>query len=320
MAEVSWAGACRSTRVAGMRGSVVQSAMLPPHGQVLVLGNAGIDLSIPVRRLPQPGETLVGGALRRAPGGKGLNQAVMAARTGMEVQFCAPLGDDADGRYVEDRLRAEPFAALRLPRPGPPTDVSVLLVAADSENCIVTSGACADALPVAEAEGFAAGCRPGDVLLLQGNLSQAATVAPARMGRLGGARVLLNTAPLRWPLQPVLAECWGVVANAVEAREITGQQGDEAAAGLAALGPRLAVVTLGAGGCVAAPGGHSPAPASQPVDSTGAGDAFCGVLASALARGLEPQDAITAAQRAAAQTVRRRGAFEALPARFDLVG
>ncbi|MGI4954105.1 MAG: PfkB family carbohydrate kinase, partial [Janthinobacterium lividum] len=179
----------------------------------------------------------------------------------------------------------------------------------------------------AEAERFAAGCRPGDVLLLQGNLSQPATVAAARMGRLAGARVLLNTAPLRWPVQPVLAECWGVVANAVEAREITGQQGDEAAAGLAALGPRLAVVTLGAGGCVAAPGGHYPAPASLPVDSTGgpvdstgAGDAFCGVLASALARGLEPQDAIAAAQRAAAQTVHRHGAFEALPARFDLVG
>ncbi len=317
-----------------MRGRVVHLAMPPPYGRVLVLGNAGIDLSIPLPRLPQPGETLVGGALRRAPGGKGLNQAVMAARTGMEVQFCAPLGDDADGRYVEDRLRAEPFAALHLPRPGPPTDVSLLLVAADSENCIVTSGACADALPAVEAESFAAGCRPGDVLLLQGNLSQAATVAAARMGRLGGARVLLNTAPLRWPVQPVLAECWGVVANAVEAREITGQQGNEAATGLAAMGPRLAVVTLGAGGCVAAPGGHYPVPASQPVnstgepvdstgepvDSSGAGDAFCGVLASALARGLEPQDAIAAAQCAAAQTVRRHGAFEALPARFDLAG
>ena len=265
--------------------------MSPPNGRVLVLGNAGIDLSIPVPRLPQPGETLVGGAMRRAPGGKGLNQAVMAARTGAEVHFCAPLGGDADGCYVEDRLRAEPFAALRLPRPGPPTDVSLILVAAGGENCIVTSGACADALPAAEAERFAAGCRPGDVLLLQGNLSQAATAAAARTGRLGGARVVLNTAPLRWPVQQVLAECWGVVANAVEAREVTGRQGDEAAAGLAALGPLLAVVTLGAGGCVAVPGGRYLAPVSQPVDSTGAGE-----------------------------TVSRHGAFEALPARFDVAG
>ena len=307
-----------NTRLAPPRDGVVQSAMPPPHGRVLVLGNAGIDLSIPVPCLPRPGETLVGGALRRAPGGKGLNQAVMAARAGAEVLFCAPLGDDADGCYVAARLRAERIAVLHLPRPGPSTDTSLLLVAADGENCIVTSGACADALPVAEAEGFAATCCPGDVLLMQGNLSQAATLAAARMGRARGARVLLNTAPLRWPVQPVLAECWGVIANAVEAEGVTGQQGQAAASALAARGPALAVVTLGAEGCVAVPGGWHPARAVEVVDSTGAGDAFCGVLAAALARGFAPDHAIAAAQCAAARTVGQPGAFEALPAGYEL--
>lgn len=292
--------------------------MPPPYGRVLVLGNAGIDLSIPVPRLPRPGETLVGGALRRAPGGKGLNQAVMAARAGAEVLFCAPLGDDADGRYVADRLRAERIAVLHLPRPGPATDTSLLLVATDGENCIVTSGACADALPVGDAEAFAARCRPGDVLLMQGNLSQAATEAAARTGRSCGARVVLNTAPLRWPVQPTLADCWGAVANAVEAEGITGRCGQEASSALAALGPALAVVTLGARGCVTAPGGWHPAPRVEAVDSTGAGDAFCGVLAAALARGFAWDRAIAAAQRVAAGTVGRHGAFEALPTAFDL--
>ena len=289
-----------------------------PNGRVLVLGNAGIDLSILVSRLPRPGETLVGGAMRRAPGGKGLNQAAMAARAGAEVHFCAPLGDDADGCYVAGQLRAERIIVLHLPRPGPPTDTSLLLVAADSENCIVTSGACADALPVGEAEGFAAGCRAGDVLLLQGNLSHATTAAAARVGRASGARVIVNTAPLRWPVQAVLSECWGVVANAGEAEEITGRFGHEAASALAALGPALAVVTLGAGGCVTLPGGWHPAPTVTAVDSSGAGDAFCGVLAAALARGFAPDRAIAAAQRAAADTVLRRGAYEALPAAFHM--
>ncbi len=81
MVEVSWAGACRSTRVAGTYGSVVQPAMSPPYGRILVLGTAGIDLPIPLPRLPQPGETLVGGALRRAPGGKGLNKTGRRTRT-----------------------------------------------------------------------------------------------------------------------------------------------------------------------------------------------------------------------------------------------
>ena len=289
-----------------------------PNGRVLVLGNAGIDLSIPVPCLPRPGETLVGGALRRAPGGKGLNMAVMAARAGAEVLFCAPLGVDADGCYVAGRLRAERIAALHLPRPGPATDTSLLLVADDGENCIVTSGACADALPVKDAEVFAAKCRPGDILLIQGNLSQAATEAAARMGRACGARVVLNTAPLRWPVQPVLADCWGVVANAVEAEGITGRCGQEAASALAALGPALVVVTLSARGCVTVPGGWHPAPKVKAVDSTGAGDAFCGVLAAALARGFAPDRAIAVAQCAAADTVGRQGAFEALPAAFDL--
>lgn len=318
MVKVSRAGGRRSTRVARARDGVVQSAMPFLNGRVLVLGNAGIDLSIPVPVLPRPGETLVGGALQRAPGGKGLNQAVMAARAGAEVRFCAPLGNDADGRYVTDQLRRERFAALHLPCPGPPTDTSVLLVAPDGENCIVTAGACADALPAAEADAFAAGCRAGDVLLLQGNLSQNATTAAARTGRACGARVVLNTAPLRWPVEPVLAHCWGVVANAVEAYGITGQHGLDAALALAAPGPALAVVTLGAGGCVAVPGGRHPALDVEAVDSTGAGDAFCGVLAAALAVGMEPQRAIAAAQSAAAFTVGRRGAYAALPASFDL--
>lgn len=279
-----------------------------------MLGNAGVDISLAVPRLPRPGETLVGGAVRRAPGGKGLNQAVTAARMGVGVAFCAPLGDDADGAFVAARLRLEPFGALMLPHPGPCTDTSIILVAADGENCIVTAGACAAALGVAAARDFAGGARPGDVLLLQGNLSRAATEAAAWAGRARGARVILNTAPISWPMEDVIAACWGVVANAGEAEAITGRRGAAAAAGLAALGPTLAIVTLGGDGCVTGGGAHHAALRVDVVDSTGAGDAFCGALAAALARGVDEAAAIGLAQGAAAGTVTRAGAFEALPA------
>ena len=115
-------------------------------GKVLVLGNAGVDLVLPLPRLPLPGETLVATSLSRAPGGKGLNQAVVAARAGAETRFMAPIGDDADGRMVADHLAGEPFVArllIRLPRP---TDLSVVMVGADAENSIVSVGECADAL------------------------------------------------------------------------------------------------------------------------------------------------------------------------------
>lgn len=286
--------------------------------RVLVLGNAGIDIVLPVPRLPRPGETLVGGEAARAPGGKGLNQAVMAARAGAEVHLLAPLGDDADGAAVAAALAREPIARLSLPRPGPGTDLSVILVAPDGENCIVTSGACADALGVDAAEAFAAGAGSGDVLLLQGNLSPPATLAAARRAMAASACVLLNPAPLRWDARSLLPLCGAVVANEGEAAAITGLDGMAAAEALRGMGPALAVVTLGARGCAVAGIGLLPAVPVRAVDTAGAGDAFCGTLAAALALGLAMPDALVAAMRAAADTCTRPGAYAALPARVRL--
>jgi len=287
--------------------------------RLLVLGNAGLDISLAVPRLPLAGETLVGGERHGAPGGKGLNQAVVAARTGrLAVVFRAPLGNDAEAAMIADRLAGEPFAALELPRQAGPSDLSVLLVAPDAENCIVTAGARAAALPAEDAARFAAACQPGEWLLLQGNLSAAATAAALRAA---GGPVMLNTAPLLWDAAPMLAYCAVVVANAVEARQITGQDGPAAAMALRAAGPALAIVTLGAAGCIAAgPDGvrRHAAPQVRAVDSSGAGDAFCGVLAAMLASGSPAAPAIAAAQQAAALTVTRPGAYAALPSAAEL--
>lgn len=274
-------------------------------GRVLVLGNAGLDLSITVPRLPLPGETLVGGPFRRAPGGKGLNQAVMAARMGAEVLFCAPLGRDAEADAIEEALRREPIAELMLPRLDVATDISVIAVADGGENCILTSGACADAFPPEQAERFAGLARPEDFLLLQGNLSQEATSRAASVARTNGASVILNTAPIRWEMGNVIAFCWGVVANEIEAEMVTG---------LARSGLGLVAVTLGARGCIVN-GQAYPAVPVNALDTTGAGDAFCGALAASLARGSAICDAVSLAQRAAVETVTRRGAYEALPSR-----
>lgn len=287
-------------------------------GRVLVLGNASMDVTFRVPRLPQPGETLMGSGVLRAPGGKGLNQAAMAARAGAEVQFCAAVGDDADGRAIEAALRGERLAALDLVRPGPATDQSVLLVAPDAENVVISVGDCADALPGDLAQAFAARARSGDILLMQGNLPEALTRQAAAIARLRGARVVLNTAPLRWGVAAVFSHCHVVVANAGEATAITGLPPEDAAAALAAMGPVLAIVTLGAAGCTTGDGRRFAAPAVLAIDTTGAGDAFCGALAAALSMGMDTASAITAGQRAAAGMVTRRGAYAALPKTFDL--
>jgi ribokinase len=294
--------------------------------RVLVLGNTCLDMVLPVPRLPHPGETLIAGALSRAPGGKGLNQAVVAARTGVPTLFRAAVGDDADGRFIAAALAPEPFAALRLTHAPGATDVSVILVEPGGENSIVSTERIAAAIDAADAAGFAAGAAPGDVLLLQAALAAAPTLAAAQAAAARGARVVFNAAPMTWPVAPLLAHCAAVVANQGEAEAITGQADPRAAAAalramMSAGDPALAVVTLGGQGCLLADaaGLHAfPAMPAVPVDTTGAGDTFCGALAAALAAGQDAAGAIGAAQRAAAVAVGRPGAYAALPTVAEL--
>ena len=287
--------------------------------RVFVLGNAGVDLTLALPHLARPGETAVATSGHRAPGGKGLNQAVVAARAGAHVNFCAPVGNDADGRLVAAALDCEPLAErLLLPKPCS-TDQSIVMVAEDGENSIVSLCGCADTLTEEEAERFASAVDVQDWLLLQGNLTAAATLAAIRAAR---GRVVLNTAPFRWPAGPLLPYCTILVANRVEAETMSGTSDPAAAAmRLHAQGCAVALVTLGAEGCLwadAAGLSRRPAVAVRPVDTSGAGDTFCGVLVARLAEGAALADVIPAAQAAAALSVTRRGAFESIPEAGEL--
>jgi len=290
--------------------------------RVLILGNAGLDLGLGLPRLPQRGETLLGHGTTRAPGGKGLNQAVTAARSGAQVMFRAPVGQDPEGDWIADVLAGEGFVGLDLPRLPHPTDFSILMTLPDGESCIASAGPCAAALAPEDAAGFAAAATPGDVLLLQGNLTRAATEAALVAGADCGARTVLNPAPLWWEARPLLPLCRVVVVNRVEAEAITGQTDPRAAAAwMQDAGAGLVLVTLGAEGCLAAAEDgvrFHPAVPVTAVDTTGCGDTFCGVLAAMLADGRDLDAAVSDAQRAASLTARRPGAYAALPSRDEM--
>jgi|SRR6185437_4510614 ribokinase len=275
--------------------------------RVVVIGNAGLDLGLVVPRLPLPGETLIGAEAARALGGKGLNQAVVAARCGVPVRFCAPLGNDApQADEVEHGLSAERFEQLLLPRLGHPTDFSLLMVLPGGENSIVSTSACSLALTFADAEPALREIGSGDVVLLQGNLALDVTGAILAAARRAGATTVFNPAPF-WPgTEKLVAHCSLVIANRLEAKALG-----------AALEGVASIVTLGAEGCVYN-GRTFPAEETAAVDTTGCGDAFCGVMAAALARGLAIDQAISLAQKAAALTAARPGAFDALPSREEL--
>jgi ribokinase len=281
------------------------------RGRVVVIGNAGVDLRLDVPRLPLPGETLIGRGGTRAPGGKGLNQAVTAARCGAHVRFCAPLGNDAEAKEVERHLAKEGFADLILPRLDLATDFSLLMVLPNGENSIVSTSACSLALSCEQAEQALQDLDASDVVALQGNLSLPTSAFILAAAQRQGATTIFNPAPF-WPgAEKLVGQCSLVIANRLEAKSLAGAIYDA----------KAAIITLGAEGCMLVDLKQRrafPAETATAIDTTACGDAFCGVVAAAIAKGCAIEDAIVDAQKAAALTATRPGAFLALPSREEL--
>ena len=200
---------------------------------VMVLGNATLDVVQRVQRLPAIGETVLGDAPMRCPGGKGLNQAVVAARAGARVTFAAAIGADEAGIALRMAMAREPIADVRWIDVPVATDLSSIWVDGTGRNMIVSSAAAARHIAPAQAAVVAAPLGEGDWLLLQGNLSAEATLAAAMSARARGARVAVNAAPVAFAFDPVLA------APRVEVADTAG-------AGDPLTGLRIADLALGA--------------------------------------------------------------------------
>ena len=271
-------------------------------GRVVVLGSLNVDLVAAVERHPGPGETILAdGALERFAGGKGGNQAVAAAAAGADVAMVAAVGDDAGGQAYVDRLRARGVDVSRVRViPGVPTGQAWITVDDEGENAIVViPGANGQVVP----EGLPdvlAGLGAGDVLLLQLEVPVRTVAAAARLAHGAGARVVLNAAPYAALPHDVAALADPLVVNEHEALQLADSDAP----------PTSLLVTFGAAGCSWDGTRHDgiPVEVADVVDTTGAGDAFCGALAAALARGADRDAAVTAASRAGADAVRHRGA------------
>ena len=275
---------------------------------ILVVGNAVVDRIYRVPRLPVAGETLLAVEASRQFGGKGLNQAVVAARAGAAVTLLAAVGDDADGAAIAAHLAGEPLLAELVRLPGS-SDESVVLVAEGGENVIVSTAARARALPPASIERVLGATRAGDLLLVQGNLAEATTLDLLRAAGRRGLRRIANAAPLAYPWDALQAEVDLLVVNGVEAAQ------------LGTLRSACVVVTAGAEGATLIEAGRRTrieAPAVVAADTAGAGDVLCGVLVALLDRGLAAEDALARAVRAASLKVGRSGTSAGLPTGREL--
>ncbi len=285
-----------------------------------VIGNLCRDTTLAVDRFPGPGETIVAIGSGVGLGGKGLNQAVAAARAGAAVILHAAVGrGEADA--LASGLADEPRLALCLVEGAAATDTSTILVRPDGENLIVSTCAAAQAFdPLSR--GILGGIAPGDILLLQGNLAASATRDCLHAGRRGGALTVLNPSP--WPdgAAPDWRDVDLMVANRHEVAALAGRADpEEAAALLLASGVGAVAVTLGSAGIVLRDAAGRVTVAASTVavrDTSGAGDVFCGVLVGLLARGTPRDDALARATAAASLSVTRPGALAACPTAAEI--
>jgi len=299
--------------------------------RVVVFGSSNTDMTVQTPRLPAPGETILGGSFRSSPGGKGANQAVAASRAGAEVVFICAVGDDELGRRALDLFRREGLKVdyVKVVE-GVASGVALIFVDDDGENMIgVASGANATFEPEDVARLPESLFRPGDILLAGLEVPAAAAVAAMKRGRAAGMTVVLNPAPAppkgAAETAELLASADIVTPNRVEALALADalDEGDRTdwravARRLLDRGPRAAVITLGSQGCLAATLDDVraiPARRVKAVDTVGAGDAFNGALAAALAQGRALAEAAAWAGAAAALATTQHGAQSALPTR-----
>ncbi|MFI1971848.1 ribokinase [Streptomyces cinnamoneus] len=295
---------------------------------VLVIGSANADLTVRVDRRPGPGETVLGTDLVENAGGKGANQAAAAARLGARTALLAKVGDDAFGEMVLDGQR-EAGTELRhvLVERGARTGTAMIVVGPDGDNAIVVSPGANSRLLPGDVTDARAAVAASAVVSLQLEIPPETVRAAVAVAGETGTRVVLNPSPVPEVLDPALLEAADpLVVNEHEARGLSGLDAGTAAdwaRALRARGARSVVVTLGAQGALALDDAAGdpvavPGVAVTAVDTTGAGDAFTGALATRLAAGADLADAARFAVRVGAVSVTRAGAQPSYPTAEEL--
>ena len=298
---------------------------LPEGPEIAVVGSANLDLVVEVATIPVPGETVLGGDLRRIPGGKGANQAVAAARLGRRVAMVGRVGDDDAGTTLRSAMDAAGVdTTWLLNTDNTPSGTALIAVAADGDNAIVVSPGANGRVSSADVASAAGVLGAAAVVLLQLEVPLEAVAAAVRHAR---GMVVLNPAPAPTAMLPddLLDGVDVIVPNQTELATLAGYTGlsaigevdpDTAVALARGLPVAAAVVTLGAAGAMVvtpADATHVPAPAVEPADTTAAGDAFCGALADALVDGADLVGATEWAVRVGAAATLRPGAQPSLP-------
>jgi ribokinase len=291
--------------------------------EVFVLGSINQDFVLKVDRRPQPGETVTNAELSTHNGGKGANQAAAAALLGASVTILGRVGDDEFGEPLVQALGEKGIDTSLVERASDAsTGAAFITVTPDGENAITVAPGANRSLTPQEVDAASGAIGNARVLVAQMEIPVETVLRAVEVASERGTRALVNLAPTFEVPRGLLERLDPLVVNEHEAtfllgNEVEGVDGAlSAAPELLSLGPRSAVITIGEAGAVFADGEsveHILAPKVEVVDTTGAGDAFVGALATCLAGGASLEEAVAYAVRAGAAAVTREGAQGALP-------
>jgi len=290
---------------------------------VVVLGSANLDIVVPVPHHPATGETVLGGHHDRIPGGKGANQAVAAARLGARVAMVGRVGSDDAGGTLRTALQEAGVDCKYLAVDHPaPSGLALIGVDENGDNTIIVSPGANDRVGPDDVAAAAPFLASAAVTLVQLEVPAMAVEAAAAAS---GGKVVLNPAPASLLSAALLERVDVLVPNRIELAQLAGSAEADGLTAVEEMARGLpvptVVVTLGADGALLVSGGDAvvlPAPPVEVVDTTGAGDAFCGAIAEALARGVAIDEATARAVHAGSLATTRRGAQPSLPTRAQV--
>ena len=289
---------------------------------IAVVGSAMIDLTAYAKVIPAPGQTLEGDLFTTGFGGKGANQAVIAAHCGAQVHFVGKLGNDLFGNSIAENFKKLGIGSQFLERSDTPNGVAHIWVDANGENRIIIIPGANYEIESKKAVQAIDSISELAVVVAQCEIKQEVTLAAFTAAKKRGCVTILNPAPYQ-PLSSELLEVtdW-IIPNETEFKELHGQapSNDEV---LKSFRPgRNSIVTLGSEGAVLiASNGNLTrvsAPKVNAVDTTGAGDAFVGVFAFGLASGKSPEDAMKLGIKVATMSVTRKGAQSSYPSQAEI--
>lgn len=296
--------------------------------KIVVIGSSNTDMVVKSERIPVPGETILGGTFMMNPGGKGANQAVAAARLGGNVTFIAKAGNDIFGRQAVEGYKKDGInTGFIFTDAENPSGVALITVDSKGENCIVVAPGANASLDRADIDIAREEIENAGIVLMQLETPMDTVCYAAEMAAAKGIKVVLNPAPAAMLPDKLLENLYMLIPNETEAEILSGvkvtdcESACRAASVISSKGVDIVVVTMGSRGALVKSGGdfyEVPSVKVKAVDTTAAGDTFCGALCVALSEGRDIADAVRFANKCASVSVTRMGAQASVPYRREI--